>query len=229
MLWFIYRYLILVRAPYAINANVSTLTLVFVIVIFLAYTLQNLLVMKQLLGRSSTLPGANLIKELLDLVFYKPLELIRDYLMKYRWVRNRITECALVLEYTITSKRLVYVVSGSLLLVPRVILAAALFIDIIVLAKIVVFLQTLWVLSISIIFWIVLNTLRARYTYCSSQIFDILLASELAQVTTYSLGSKLVIKITMSLLWFAYIYKLLKTYTICFISTIIKLLLFTYL
>ena len=102
ILFYVYRIFLIKRLPYAINDNISWNIFFIVILLLITQGFIAIKVIQEL--RKQQVKPPTLVLQLLQIIYYNPLQQIREHLLKLTFMKKLVKDWSGVIEFTICSK-----------------------------------------------------------------------------------------------------------------------------
>lgn len=199
-----YRFFLIKRLPYEINDKISWRIFLIVIIAMLVQLIIAVTLLQEL--RKRTIQRPAWIIKVLEIIYYKPLQLIRESLLKLTVIKNLAADWSNIINFSIHSSTSLYSITIALFIIPRILLVTCLIADVFLFQKIYCFYQLLWVILIPISLQIMLAFAK-QYSNTSCESLE-LVAEKTAKEYTFKLTTAQQITInefqTRTTLWTYY-------------------------
>lgn len=148
IIFYLYRIFIIKRLPYEISGKIPWIVFFMVLIALLIQLIIVVNLLQEL--RKQTIQKPAWMLKILEILYYTPLQRIREQLLKLAIMKSLAKDWSGIIEFTLRSATSLYTVTIALFIIPRLLLATCLFADVFLFHKIYCFYQLLWIIVIPI-------------------------------------------------------------------------------
>lgn len=163
VLFITYRTLILERVPYKINGTIGFYLRLVIVCVVVSQIIILFNTVKQIINRE--FKKIKLFQKIVEYIYEKPLLNIGEKLLKFKSFQTYIENCAGTLWYTLKKPYQVYLIVIIFIILPRIIISTALVLDVILINKIQVFFEIIWMYVMSYVFQGTVGCINMFFTH----------------------------------------------------------------